>query len=29
MANGIELADATYDELRGLSEELGVALSKS
>ena len=26
MANGIELADATYDELRGLSEELGVAL---
>ena len=29
MANGIELADATYDELRGLSEELGVALPKS
>lgn len=29
MANGIELADATYDELRGLCEELGVALPKS
>ena len=28
MANGIEVADATYDELRGLSEELGVALPK-
>ena len=28
MVNGIELADATYDELRGLSEELGVALPK-